>query len=65
MCLTGADLIGSQSLVKEVQDTSGGVLNKIDKCIATHDMMKHLGKVARILGPKGLMPNPKVEQQGP
>lgn len=52
----GADIVGADDLVKSVQD---GNLD-FDRVIATPDMMPLVGRVARILGPKGLMPNPKV-----
>ncbi|XVN40639.1 MAG: 50S ribosomal protein L1 [Rickettsia endosymbiont of Argas persicus] len=52
----GADLVGSSNIIEEIK------LGKIDfdVCIATPDMMAAIGSVARILGPKGLMPNPKL-----
>ena len=51
----GADVVGAQELVDEV------IRGRIDfeRCIATPDMMPALAKAARVLGPKGLMPNPK------
>jgi len=52
----GADVVGAADLVEEV---AKGNIN-FDKCIATPDMMLLLGKVAKVLGPKGLMPNAKL-----
>lgn len=52
----GADIVGAQELVDMI--TAGNI--DFTRCIATPDMMPVVGKVARILGPKGLMPNPKV-----
>ncbi|MDD3774382.1 MAG: 50S ribosomal protein L1 [Sulfurovaceae bacterium] len=52
----GADIVGTDDLIEQIQS---GVIN-FDMVISTPDMMGVLGKVARILGPKGLMPNPKT-----
>ena len=52
----GADVVGAENLIDSI--LSGKV--DFDRCIATPDMMGMAGRVARILGPKGLMPNPKL-----
>lgn len=52
----GADIVGSDDLVEQIVK---GDIN-FDRCIATPDMMGLVGRVAKILGPKGLMPNPKL-----
>ncbi len=51
----GADFVGAEEMVTKI---SGGWLD-FDVCITTPDMMGIIGRVARVLGPKGLMPNPK------
>ena len=52
----GADVIGAENLVDSI--LAGKI--DFDRCIATPDMMGMAGRVARVLGPKGLMPNPKL-----
>ncbi|MBN8828862.1 MAG: 50S ribosomal protein L1 [Sphingobacteriia bacterium] len=52
----GAEIVGAEDLVEQVVN---GTVN-FDRCIATPDMMGVLGKAAKVLGPRGLMPNPKT-----
>ena len=52
----GADIVGSDELVQKVE----GGFTEFDRCIASPDMMSKVGKLGKVLGPRNLMPNPKL-----
>jgi large subunit ribosomal protein L1 len=52
----GADIVGAEDMVDQILE---GKID-FDRCVATPDMMALVGRVAKVLGPKGLMPNPKL-----
>ncbi|MFA5917087.1 MAG: 50S ribosomal protein L1 [Candidatus Gracilibacteria bacterium] len=54
----GVSVVGGEELIDDI--STGKVAIDFDVCVATPTMMRQLGKIARVLGPKGLMPNPKT-----
>ena len=52
----GADFVGAEDLAQKIEKAE----IKVDRVIATPDMMVIVGKLGKVLGPKGLMPNPKL-----
>ena len=55
----GADIVGGEELIDHIKD--GSLLTKCDVLVATPEMMPRLAPVAKILGPRGMMPSPKAE----
>ena len=58
----GASVAGGEELIGDI--AAGNVSLDFDVCVATPSMMRQMGKIARVLGPKGLMPNPKTGTVG-
>jgi len=56
----GADLVGGEALIDAIVETKGRNFADIDRCVAHPDLARALARAGRVLGPRGLMPNPKV-----
>lgn len=52
-------MVGGDDLIARILAAGSGGID-FDKCLATPDMMSRLGRIAKVLGPRGLMPNPKL-----
>ena len=55
----GADIVGDDATISKILEQGGSGID-FDACLATPEMMPKLGRIARVLGPRGLMPNPKL-----
>ena len=58
----GADIVGGEELIQSIIEGGQAAIN-FDRLVATPDMMRPLARAGRVLGPLGLMPNPKVSSE--